>query len=105
MARGSKVPPAYKARYKLRGDPDSCGDDFAKEFASTVTTMNGTKPICNVALLEEIAERNEIDFQRYEQLNPGMKRMNVGNKLRARIKRGEKLNWWPHPVPFAESHA
>jgi len=42
-------------------------------------------------LLEEVSIENGIDFSKYSHLNPGMLRMAVGNILRARIKRGEKV--------------
>jgi len=42
-------------------------------------------------LLEEVCEENGVDFNKYSHLNPGMKRMAVGNILRARIRRKEKV--------------
>jgi len=41
--------------------------------------------------LEQVCDENGIDFGKYSHLNPGMKRMAVGNILRARIKRGERV--------------
>lgn len=41
--------------------------------------------------LEEIAAENGIDFSKYEKLNTGMKRMTIGNILRARFKKGETV--------------
>ena len=91
----SKIPPRYKARYAAQGDPRSCGDDFAKAFASMVTKKDAAgKQVCDLELLRQIASENDAWLPKYEALNPGMQRMNVGNRLRAKIKRGEKI-WWP----------
>lgn len=107
QSKGSVVPASYKARYAARGNPANCGDDFAHEFESVISTTNGKgKKMVDMEALREIAERNGIGnwFDHYvtKDLNNGMVRMNIGNRLRARIKKGEKLEYWPTKVSFAK---
>lgn len=46
------------------------------------------------AALREFAERNGVWNDKYLELpNPGLIRMNIGNRLRAKIKRGEAVEW------------
>lgn len=47
----------------------------------------GSDPV----VLEQICRDNNIEFDKYRHLNPGHQRMCVGNILRARVKRGEKV--------------
>ena len=73
----SVVPAEYKERY---GKDGNCGDEVAQALAG----IKGEA-------LAEVATRNGIDFKRWEHLNPGMQRMNLGNMLRARGRRGDKI--------------
>lgn len=101
LSTGSKIKPKYKAKYAANGDPRSCGDDFAKAFAAMVTKTNlSGQQVCDVELLRKIADKNDAWQDKYSSLNIGMQRMNVGNRLRAKIKRGEKI-WWPEKASFA----
>jgi len=43
------------------------------------------------AVLEQICIDNMIEYDKYKHLNPGHQRMCIGNVLRARAKRGEKV--------------
>ena len=80
--KASVVPDSYKARY---GADQNCGDDVADR-------LKGHNP-------HDIAKDNGIDAnekwglkriaQGKKPLNNGMLRMNLGNVLRGRIKRGE----------------
>lgn len=86
---GSVVPASYKAKYKAQGDPTSCGDAVARTFKDFVTV--GKK--MSVVLLREVADANGLDTKLDEyqdkNLNEGMQRMNIGNILRNRVKKGE----------------
>ena len=80
--KASVVPDSYKARY---GADQNCGDDVAER-------LKGYDP-------HEISADNNIDadakwgtgrlLEGKKPLNNGMIRMNLGNVLRGRIKRGE----------------
>jgi len=41
--------------------------------------------------LEDIADRHDVWNPAYKDLNPGMARMNVSNRLRAMLRKGEKV--------------
>jgi hypothetical protein len=105
MGRVSKVPVSYKQKYAALkaegGDGKSNNDGFAQAFADllTIRGVNG-KATCDVGMLREVADANDAWDAKYEKLNPGMQRMNVGNKLRARVKRGELIQW-PNGEGFA----
>lgn len=106
-SRSSKVPQRYKNKYAALGHPQRCGDDFSAEFelAVTGTDANG-KPCCDLNILREIAENNGLGAkldeyqQREKPLNPGMQRMNIGNSLRAMIRKGNAI-WWPYKTSFS----
>ena len=82
VAKSSVVPDSYKARY---GAAQNCGDDVAER-------LKGHDPFL-------VATDNGIDAEQKwgvgriahgkKPLNNGMIRMNLGNVLRGRIKRGE----------------
>lgn len=89
----SIVPDGFKAKYKAFGG--SCGDEMAGVLADTVKTDKGK---VDVTALEEVMAQNGIDTDRWSNLNIGQRRMNLGNVLRARVKRGESVaiggeNW------------
>lgn len=89
---GSAVKERYKQRYAAAGDPTSCQDDISQVLKSYVTTTNDKgKPIVDMDALAEVATQNGIDLERYEGLNRGMIRMNVGNRLRGLIRNGETV--------------
>ncbi len=72
QVKASLVPDSYKERY---GPSQNCGDEFAGLMAG-----NDVK---------DIAADNGINLKRWKGKNPGMVRMNLGNVLRGRVKRGE----------------
>lgn len=79
----SIVPDAYKKKYGKLGN---CGDDMAGVLTAATTDEKGkTVPSKLVAVMSE----NGLDTSRWEKLNIGQRRMNLGNVLRSRIKRGE----------------
>lgn len=82
---GGVVPKKYREKY---GKEKHCGDDVAvamKEF----TTDDKGKLIEDK--LHKVAKDNKIDMEKYAGMNPGMQRMNIGNILRGKINRGEKV--------------
>lgn len=79
------VQPARAAMGALRGKnytktngSVSCGDEVAVALA-------GAK----FEALVEFAKTMGIDTSKYDHLNPGQKRMNIGNKLRTLVRKGE----------------
>ena len=79
---GSVVPDSYKIRY---GKEQNCGDDIADllkgEDVGAIAAANG---------IDAEAKWGEGRVaQGKTPLNPGMVRMNLGNVLRGRAKRGE----------------
>lgn len=98
---GSKVRQKYRDEYRARGNPRTCSDDFSELFnEATLISTDGDgkalkRPILDEPALREIAEKNGIEYSKYEHLNKGMRRMNVGNVLRGILRRGDSI-WWPN---------
>jgi len=80
---GDQVPAKYKAKY---GRTQSCDDDVATSLKDAVTGADGS---CDLDAVRNVAIANDIDPKRWGHLNVGMQRMNLGNVLRAMVKRGE----------------
>jgi hypothetical protein len=77
----SVIDPTIKKSY---GKSQSCGDDVSKKMANAMTKGDS---------LEQIAQRHEIDLDRWSHLNRGMQRMNLGNCIRGQINRGEIVDF------------
>ncbi len=75
QVKRSVVPDSYKTRYRQETGQDNCGDDVAE-------VLKGHD-------VYEVMAQNGIPTDRWEGRNPGMVRMNLGNVLRGRVKRGE----------------
>lgn len=80
---GDQVPAKYKAKY---GASQSCGDDVASVLKDQCTGADGR---CDPDALANIAIANDLDLKRWQHLNIGMQRMNLGNVLRGMVKRGD----------------
>lgn len=90
---GNIVPLKYRQKY---GTPQHCGDQVALVFKDfvTVTVQVGEKAVeqCSETALVEVCDSNGVDYHKWDHLkNIGMKRMNLGNILRGKIKRGERV--------------
>lgn len=85
---GNIVPEKYRKKY---GTPQHCGDEMALVFKDTVTVSVDGKDECSEAELIRIADQNGVDIGRWAHLNKGQRRMNLGNVLRGRLKRGERV--------------
>lgn len=70
----SAVPDQYKKAY---GKEQNCGDEIAA--------------ILKDADVESVARQNGIDLERWQGRNAGMVRMNLGNVLRGRMRRGDHV--------------
>lgn len=90
---GNIVPLKYRQKY---GTPQHCGDQVALVFKDfvTVTVQVGEKAVeqCSETALVQVCDQNGVAYDRWDHLkNIGMKRMNLGNILRGKIKRGERV--------------
>lgn len=96
VIKGTIVPLRYKAAYAEHND--TCGDRVAlalKEATQMVVddldnpdNPSGKRTVLDVKALWAIAKANGVDYSKYERLNNGQKRMNVGNKLRGMVRDG-----------------
>lgn len=71
---------SYHIRYTRNGG--GCGDDLDMALRDLLVNEEGT----NLQLLREIADRHEVWVAKWSGLNPGMQRMNLANRLRARLR-------------------
>lgn len=91
-ASRSIVPMTYKSRYKAFGG--NCGDRIAAELKAYLVDPDSDG--INIVKLRRFADANGLWNPRYEDLNVGQQRMNVGNRLRAAVKRDPDLEVvWP----------
>ena len=84
--RGSIIPQHYRERY---GADQNCGDKMATLLTEEVTDegkVNATLAR-NVAVANGVEDR--FDVWLTKGLNPGQLRMNLGNVLRGKLRRGE----------------
>lgn len=103
-AEGEAGKSIVKRKYRELYKPhkSTCGDefqaamrehleyDFTNEKGKVVTRIDTEK-------LRALAEANDVWNDKYARLNPGQQRMNVGNRLRAKIKKGEEVVWDTSP--------
>jgi len=86
----SIVPKNYKELY---GKAGNCGDELAaalKEAVAHDAGKDGKTPKgIDEKKMAAVAKANSIDMGRWSGLNIGQQRMNLGNVLRNRLKRGE----------------
>src|SRR5262245_54259772 len=82
----------YALRYREHGG--SSGDELAKRLRGYLffTAKNGRERM-DRAKLVRFAKANGMWDEKYARLNDGQVRMNVSNKVRARLRRGAKVNW------------
>jgi hypothetical protein len=85
---GSVVKADFRARYAEHGG--SSGDELSVRLRKHLETDDGT---IDLAKLRALAETNDVWSERYAGLNAGMQRLNVGNRLRALVRRGGKIKW------------
>ena len=85
-----------KRRYKTAYKPFKMtnGDEIAEQL-SKVLKVEGDdgKLRIDPERLEAFARNNGLWDERYARLNVGMRRLNVGNKLRAKVRKGFEVNW------------
>ncbi len=88
--KGSVIPDAYRYTY---GEDQNNGDDVALRLKEHCG--GGLKATLDLAKLEEVVDQNQMrdrfDVWMAKDLNPGMLRMNTGNVLRGKVRRGEQV--------------
>lgn len=85
--RNSIVPLKYKERY---GKDGNCGDELAAALNAAINV--GEKGTASLDALVEVGNQNGVDvMKKWGERNIGQKRMNLGNVLRGKLKRGEQV--------------
>jgi len=85
-----------KAKYKTRYRPFkmTCGDDISQLVTKHVTVDLGKDgKHVDRSKLEHFAKLNSCWDAKYASLNVGMVRMNVANRLRAKVRHGHEIVW------------
>jgi len=88
-ARRKRSRSVAAAEYRARYADGSCGDDLAVRLKQRVAAADGS---VDVAKLRQLAEANGVWVSSYADLNPGLQRMTIGNRLRPLARRG-KVKW------------
>lgn len=91
VIKGNIIKSKYRDRYKKNGDY-SCGDDIAAELKAYVTVVKDHKPRVDLTRLKEVAVTNNVWKDSYDNLNPGQRRMTIGNCLRSKFKAGATID-------------
>jgi hypothetical protein len=88
----SVVRNSYKLKYQPHGA--TCGDDLAYRLREDLKTIgdDGEERI-DLERLLAFAIANDCWVSTYARLNPGMQRMNVVNRLRAKVRKGHEVVW------------
>lgn len=80
-----------KRKYRKRYQPTnrSCGDELAKLVSAHIRDDD----VINEDRLVRFAKANDCWIDSYATLNVGQRRMNVGNRLRAKVRKGHEVIW------------
>jgi hypothetical protein len=87
-ATGSVVSADWRTRYKEHGG--SCGDTLSVRLRKHLETDDGS---VDATKLRALAEANGVWRDDYANLNVGLQRLAVGNRLRALERAGGKVKW------------
>lgn len=88
----SVVKKVYKTRYKPF--KMTCGDDLSQLISKHVKVKNEDGKLrIDAKVLKAFARANGVWDPNYENLNIGMRRMNIANRLRAKVKAGHEVVW------------
>lgn len=89
----SVVPRKYRDEYAKRAVKGTCSDEFAAKFSAACTEATEDGTAISPRKLRAFAKANGVWQPGYASLNVGMQRMNIGNRLRAKIRKGHKMVW------------
>ena len=89
----SIVKRVYKTKY--RPHHMTCGDELSGLISAHVIDKDNEdgEPRVNRERLVRFAKLNGCWDERYVRLNVGQVRMNVGNRLRAKVRKGHEIIW------------
>lgn len=87
-----------KRKYKMKYKPHrmTCGDALAKQLRTefmTIKDPDTKKMKIDWKRFTEFAKRNGCWSDSYKTLNKGMRRMNIVNRLRAKVNEGHEITW------------
>lgn len=87
-----------KHKYRVAYKPHkyTCGDEITvmvREKFMTVDTGENNRKNMNMKAFIRFAKANDCWSDSYSALNNGMQRMNVVNRLRAKVKKGIEIVW------------
>ena len=84
-----------KRKYKQEYRPyqQTCGDEFSQLMSSATRYINDGRERTDEKKLMRLAKRNGVWKDSYAALNIGQRRMTIGVRLRAMVKRGEEIKW------------
>lgn len=85
---GSVITPEFRAKYDEHGG--NVGDALAKRLAKHLAAGDGG---IDPVKLEAFARANDVWQGKYKDLNIGMQRMNIRNRLAAKVRHGHKIVW------------
>lgn len=85
--KGNVIEPQYRPAYKVS---NGCGDNIQKELAAEflVDDPETGNPSLDLKRFKAWAKGYDVWQLKYDNLNPGMQRMNVGNRVRGLIRNG-----------------
>ena len=89
VIKGSIISKKYVDRYKKTGY--SCGDILSEEIREYIMVIDQGRAHIDLKKLRQIADDNGVWRDSYVKLNPGQQRMNIGNRIRAKYKNGERI--------------
>jgi hypothetical protein len=89
----SVISARFREKYSEHGG--SCGDDLAAQLSTYIAgTDKDGKACVDMVKLERVATANGVWKPEYATAtNSGLSRMTVGNRLRVKVRKGEKLVW------------
>lgn len=88
----SIIKPKYKTKY--RPFKMTCGDDLAQQVSAHIKFKDEDRKMrVDARKLKAFAEANECWQPGYANLNVGMRRLNVVNRLRAKVRHGHAVVW------------
>lgn len=88
----SIVKRVYKTRYKPHRN--TCGDSLSDQIYQHVAREDESGEMrVDATLLRQFARANDCWVPAYASLNIGQQRMNIGNRLRAKVRKGHVVAW------------
>jgi hypothetical protein len=89
---GSIVKRRFREKYAEHGGNN--GDSLAMQLSSAINVVDKEgKSQLDVAKARKVGEANQAWNENWLNLNPGQIRMCLGNRLRAKIRKGETVKW------------